>query len=159
MKDYFEDHIMEKWAELKEMITEPAHFPEYITLQNMEQMVWQMDLLKELLKFNELSRNLRELDQPAVDLEREELTLSERRFFARKCNQIYQASALTTFIQNVFASYIRQMEAGYDGLPSEAVNGNINMLFTFLKEYNGFLKQEYDWYQAAEEDQKAPAEA
>lgn len=138
--------VEQGWEKLKKIIKQRRDVRAQILLDDMECLILQRELLDKLIEFKELNKKLRSLLKPPrlSDLERE-LTLEEKIFCDRECCHIYQELTFTTFVQNVFFAFMDLI----NGNSPEAKEKNLNMVFEFMERYNGFLKQEYDWYQAA----------
>lgn len=136
------------WEKIKKMIEERQDFQTRIIYDNMESLILQRELLDALIEFKELSEQARNLTEPARPDPEADLTPEQRLFYDRKCCQIHQELAFTTFIQNMFCSFMDLLDGTSPKPAWEIGESGLNMIFEFLRRYNELLQQEYNWYQA-----------
>lgn len=137
------------WEKIKKIIEERQDLQTKIIYDNMECLIMQRELLDKLIEFKELSEQTRNLTEPARPDPEEELTPEQKLFYDKKCCKILQELAFTTFIQNMFCSFMDLLD-GTSPKPAWEIGENgLNTIFEFLGRYNELLKQEHNWCQAA----------
>lgn len=143
-----EESKVRGWEKIKKMMEERRDIRTKIIYDNMECLIMQRELLDKLIEFKELSEQARNLTEPAGAGPEEELTSEQKLFYDRKCCKIHQELAFTTFIQNMFCSFMDLLDGTSQKPAWEIGENGLNMIFAFLGRYNELLKQEQHWYQA-----------